>query len=318
MAHEPVLLAEVLSYLVPPLERSGVLVDCTLGRAGHARALLYAGPGMHLVGIDRDASALEASGTLLGSFGERVRLVHDNYSNLAAILERLGATPVRGVLLDLGVSSPQLDEGPRGFSYREDGPLDMRMDPTQDLTAADVVNRYAPKDLERLIKHLGEERFAARISRAIVDARPLKTTAHLADVVRAAIPAAARRTGPHPARRTFQAIRMEVNDELGELERALPQVVDVLEPGGRAAVLTYHSLEDRAVKRFFADEARDCICPADFPVCRCDAEARVRILTRKPVRPRETEIEANPRARSAKLRVAERVMPERVAAEGTP
>ncbi|MFN2389123.1 MAG: 16S rRNA (cytosine(1402)-N(4))-methyltransferase RsmH [Actinomycetota bacterium] len=311
MEHQPVLAGTVAEHLVPALERGGVVVDCTVGRAGHAAVLLGSHPGVHLIGIDRDPEALEASGTVLAPFGERVRLVRDVYSNLAAVLERLRAQAVRGVLLDLGVSSPQLDEARRGFSYRSDGPLDMRMDPSAPLTADQIVNWYSRTDLERVIEHLGEERFASRISRAIVDARPLKTTAQLADVVRAAIPAAARRTGPHPARRTFQAIRMEVNDELGELERALPQVVDALEPGGRAAFLTYHSLEDRAVKRFLKDEARDCTCPPDFPVCRCDARARVRVLTRRPVRASEAEVESNPRARSAKLRVAERLTPER-------
>ena len=310
MEHEPVLAREVADLLRPALERGGVVVDGTLGRGGHARALLDAAPRADLVGIDRDPDALEESRSNLAAYSERVRLVRDDFARLAPVLERLGIASVRGVLLDLGVSSPQLDDARRGFGYRAGGPLDMRMDPEQRLTADDVVNRYEEGELERVIRTYGEERFARRVARAIVAARPVRDTAHLAGVVRDAIPAATRRTGPHPARRTFQAIRIEVNDELGALERALPDVVDVLEPGGRAVVVSYHSLEDRIVKRFFAREADGCVCPPDFPVCRCDARARLRVLTRRPVRPRDDELARNPRASSARLRAAERIVAE--------
>jgi 16S rRNA (cytosine1402-N4)-methyltransferase len=222
-------------------------------------------------------------------------------------LERLGVEEVRGVLFDLGVASPQLDTPGRGFSYRRRGPLDMRMDPGQSLTAAQVVNGYAARDLERVIRSYGEERFARRITGAIMRARPIDDTAVLADVVAGAVPAAARRTGGHPARRTFQALRIEVNDELRALEKALPDAVDALGAGGRAAVISYHSLEDRIVKSYLTEQARGCVCPPDFPVCRCAARARLRVLTRRPVRPHAAEIEANPRSRAAKLRAAERL-----------
>jgi len=307
--HEPVLADKVVELLLPALEHGGVFVDATLGRAGHARAILEAAPNSTLVGIDRDPIALEASRTDLEAFGERVRLARDNFSQLASVLERLGIASARGVLLDLGVSSPQLDEPGRGFSFRHPGPLDMRMDPLRSLSAHDVVNGYAEPDLTRVIQRYGEERFARRIARAIVRERPIEGTTALAEVVKGAIPAAARRTGGHPARRTFQAIRIEVNDELGNLEAVLPEVVDVLEPGGRAVVLSYHSLEDRIVKRFFNDAAAGCVCPPGFPVCTCGAEARVRVLTRRPIKPTAEEIEANPRASAAKLRAFERLAP---------
>ncbi|HEX2050437.1 MAG TPA: 16S rRNA (cytosine(1402)-N(4))-methyltransferase RsmH [Actinomycetota bacterium] len=310
MEHEPVLAREVVELLRPALDGGGVVVDGTLGRGGHARALLDAAPRASLVGIDRDPDALEESRSRLAAYSDRIRLVRDDFTNLASVLERLGAAPVRGVLLDLGVSSPQLDDARRGFGYRAGGPLDMRMDPEQRLSADDVVNRYEGPALERVIRTYGEERFARRVTRAIVAARPVRDTAHLADVVRDAIPAATRRTGPHPARRTFQAIRIEVNDELGALERALPHAVDALEPGGRAVVVSYHSLEDRIVKRFFAREADGCVCPPDFPVCSCGAHARVRVVTRRPVRPGAHEVARNPRASSARLRAAERLRVE--------
>ena len=308
MDHEPVLVDRVVELLLPALEHGGVVVDATLGRGGHARRILEAAPAAHLIGIDRDPVALEESRANLAAYSDRVRYARGNFSSLASVLERLGVASVRGVLLDLGVSSPQLDDGARGFSFRNPGPLDMRMDPDGPLTAGVVVNEYPERELERVIRCYGEERFARRIARAIIASRPVKDTAELAETVRDAIPAATRRTGPHPARRTFQAIRIEVNDELGELEKALPQGVDALEPGGRMAVLSYHSLEDRAVKRFFTDEARGCVCPPDFPVCRCGAEARVRILTRKPIKSPEAEVEANPRASAAKLRAIERLV----------
>ena len=307
MGHIPVLANEVVELLGPALADGGDVVDATLGRGGHAARLLAASPGARLVGIDRDPVALEESRANLTAFEGRFRLVRGDFKDLAAVLERLGVEKVRGVLLDLGVSSPQLDAAARGFSYRSDGPLDMRMDPSQRLSADDVVNSYATPDLERVIRRNGEERFARRIARAIVAARPLASTGELADIVKQAVPAATRRTGPHPARRTFQAIRMEVNGELAALESVLPDAIEALEPGGRCAVISYHSLEDRVVKRHFKAEADGCTCPSDFPVCICGAEARIRILTPRPIRPSESEIDDNPRARAAKLRAARRL-----------
>lgn len=307
MDHEPVLADEVVDYLGPALEGGGLVVDATLGRAGHARRILQSAPHATLVGIDRDPDALEASRAVLSGFEERVVLVRADFARLASVLERLGSQKVRGVLFDLGVASPQLEVAERGFSFRRQGPLDMRMDPEGHVAADDVVNHYPERRLTEVIARYGEERFAARIARRIVRARPLTTTTELADLVKEAIPAATRRTGGHPARRTFQAIRMEVNDELGQLEAALPAAIDALEPQGRAVVISYHSLEDRLVKRTFAEEARDCICPPDFPVCRCGAEARARILTRRPIRAPAAETEVNPRASAAKLRAVERL-----------
>ena len=307
MDHRPVLLDRVVELLVPALADGGVLVDATLGRAGHARALLGAAPRATLIGIDRDDVALDASRANLSAYKERVRLARGDFKDITSVLERFGIAQARGVLLDLGVSSPQLDDPSRGFSFREGGPLDMRMDTSASLSAEHVVNEYPERELTRVISRYGEERFARRVARAIVAARPIADTTALAEVVRDAIPAATRRTGGHPARRTFQAIRIEVNGELSALERVLEDVEDILEPGGRVAILSYHSLEDRMVKNAFNELAKGCICPPDFPVCTCGAEASVRILTRKPIRPPAEEIEANPRSSAAKLRAAERL-----------
>lgn len=307
MEHEPVLATAVVDLLAPALANGGAFVDATLGRGGHAVRILERAPTATLVGIDKDPRSLEASGARLARFGERVRLVHDDFARLTSILERLGIAQVAGVLFDLGVASPQLDDAARGFSFRSDGPLDMRMDPTRGLAAADVVNTYDERRLARLIQDFGEERFGRRIARAIVRARPLHTTGELAAVVKEAIPAPARRTGPHPARRTFQAIRIEVNGELRSLERALPQSIDALRPGGRVVVISYHSLEDRLVKRHFATETGRCECPPRAPVCTCGARARIRVLTRRPLRAPEDEVARNPRASAAKLRAAERL-----------
>jgi 16S rRNA (cytosine1402-N4)-methyltransferase len=308
--HQPVLAGAVVDILRPALEGGGIVVDATLGRAGHALRILEAAPAAELVGIDRDPEALEASRLVLDPHRHRVRLVHDDFARLPAVLERLGIASVRGVLLDLGVSSPQLDAARRGFSFRHDGPLDMRMDPSGRLTAHEVVNDYSVEELTRVIRVYGEERFAARIARAIDKARPIESTGALAELVRTAIPAATRRTGGHPARRTFQALRIEVNDELGALEAALPAAVNSLEAGGRIVAISYHSLEDRRVKKFFNDEANGCVCPPDFPVCTCGAEARLRVLTRRPLRPTPADVVENPRASSARLRAAERIRAE--------
>ena len=309
MEHIPVLRDRVVELLGPALERGGTVVDATLGRAGHAHAILEAFPDAELVGIDRDPVALQASESHLSAYADRVRLVRGDFKDLAALLERLGVASVRGVLLDLGVSSPQLDAADRGFSFRNDGPLDMRMDPTQPLSAEVVVNNYAEQDLSRVIARYGEERFARRIAKAIIRSRPVSGTRVLADIVKEAIPAATRRTGGHPARRTFQAIRIEVNGELEALELGLADAVDFSEPGGRVVTISYHSLEDRIVKRFFVEQARGCTCPPEFPVCVCGKKERVKILTKRPVRPTQEEIDVNPRAEAAKLRAVELIDP---------
>jgi 16S rRNA (cytosine1402-N4)-methyltransferase len=308
--HEPVLADEVTELLLPALEHGGVVVDATVGRGGHAGRILEEANQASLVGIDRDPDALVAARSHLTAHSDRLRLARGNFAQLEAVLERFGIASVRGVLLDLGVSSPQLDEAARGFSFRNAGPLDMRMDPGQSLSADAVVNGYSEGDLARVIRLYGEERFAARIAKAIVRHRPIDDTVALGDVVKEAIPAPARRRGGHPARRTFQAIRIEVNDEIRSLEKVLPAAVELSEPGGRIVVLSYHSLEDRTVKRFFADEARGCVCPPDLPICRCGAQARMRVLTRRPITPSPEEAARNPRASAAKLRAAERVTPE--------
>jgi 16S rRNA (cytosine1402-N4)-methyltransferase len=305
--HEPVLAEVVVDLLRPPLDGGGVVVDATVGRGGHAARILEAFPRARLIGIDRDPDALEAARAHLAAFSDRIRLVRDDFARLTSVLERLGTETVRGVLLDLGVSSPQLDQSHRGFSFRHDGPLDMRMDPDSGLTAADIVNTYGEKDLARVIRAFGEERFATRIARRIVRSRPFRTTAQLSEAVVDAIPAPARRTGGHPARRTFQALRIEVNRELEALADVLPASVEALEVGGRLVAISYHSLEDRTVKRFMADEARGCICPPELPVCRCGAEARLRVLTRRPITAPDEEVRRNPRASAGKLRAAVRV-----------
>jgi 16S rRNA (cytosine1402-N4)-methyltransferase len=310
--HVPVLADRVVELLVPALEHGGIVVDATLGRGGHAGAILDAAPDAELIGIDRDPVALQESESYLAAYSDRVRLVRGDFKDLAALLERLGVASVRGVLLDLGVSSPQLDEAHRGFSFRTDGPLDMRMDPTQPLSAEDVVNHYAEQDLARVIARYGEERFARRIAKAILRSRPVSGTRALADIVKEAIPAATRRTGGHPARRTFQAIRIEVNGELEALELGLADAIDHAEPGGRVVAISYHSLEDRIVKKFFNEQARGCVCPPEFPVCVCGKKERVKVLTRRPIRANEEEVHGNPRAEAAKLRAVERVEPVEV------
>ncbi len=329
-SHVPVLRDQVVAWLVPALDpttgpgtRRPLLVDCTLGGGGHAEALLGAAPDAALLGLDRDPAALAAARDRLAPFGERVTVVHRPFAELADALAAASATGAGGpgavadaVFYDLGVSSPQLDQAERGFGYRAGGALDMRMDPAAGLTAADVVNGYPEEQLARVIARYGEERFARRIAAAIARRRsqqPIATTGELAEVVREAIPAATRRTGGHPARRTFQALRIEVNDELGQLERSLPQAIEALAPGGRVAVISYHSLEDRIVKRTFAEGAAGCRCPKDLPICACGAQARLRVLTRRPVLPSEAEVAGNPRASSARLRVAERLGDQEVA-----
>jgi len=309
-AHIPVLADEVIAYLAPALSRPGLVVDCTLGGGGHAEAILQAFEQAHLVGIERDEQALEAASRRLEGFGKRFLAARGNFSEVRELIDEKDLGEVAGMVYDLGVSSPQLDLAERGFGYRSDAPLDMRMDRSSPHTAEDVVNSYSQSDLKTILSAYGEERFAGRIASAIVrrrQAEPFKTTKDLADVVRSAIPAPTRRTGPHPARRTFQAIRIEVNDELGSLKSSLEDAISLLRPGGRLLVISYHSLEDRIVKRRLVAGAKGCTCPPELPVCACGKGTELRIITRKPVRPSAEELEANPRSDSAKLRVAEKL-----------
>lgn len=308
--HTPVLLQRCVALLAPALTAPGaVVVDATLGMGGHSEALLTRCPQARLVGIDRDPQAIELAGRRLAQFSGRVTLVHAVYDEIAAVLADLGLPSVQGVLLDLGVSSLQLDEASRGFAYAHDAPLDMRMDQTTGITAAEVLNTYAASDLARILRVYGEERFAKRIAEAVVRERaraPFTSSARLVDLVRACVPAPARRTGGNPAKRTFQALRIEVNRELEVLERALPAAVDSLEVGGRIVVMSYHSLEDRLVKQVLGVGARS-TGPIDLPVELPEHAPVLRLLTRGAETASPEEIEANPRAASVRLRAAERL-----------
>jgi 16S rRNA (cytosine1402-N4)-methyltransferase len=308
--HIPVLADQVAALLAPALAvQDAVLVDATLGRAGHARALLDAHPGLALIGLDMDTSAIEESRRVLAGHATRITLVHARYDEMAQILAGHGHPQVQGVLFDLGVSSPQLDDRGRGFAYSYDAPLDMRMDATRPLTAAQVVNTYPAGRLAAVLREFGEERFAVRIANALVRERarePLTSTGRLSDIIKAAIPAPARRTGGNPAKRTFQALRIEVNGELEALSQALPAAMEALAPGGRIVVLAYHSLEDRIVKRAFAERTKD-TTPRGLPQSLPSHRPRFRQLTRGALRPSEQEVAANPRAASARLRAAERI-----------
>ena len=306
--HAPVMRDEITAVFasVPP----GTVVDATLGGGGHSAALLESRDDIDVLGIDQDADALAAAEDRLAAHSDRVRTSRCRFDHIDEALAEHGIDEISGALFDLGVSSPQLDRGERGFSYRHEGPLDMRMDADQTWSAADVVNGYAEADLARVIRRYGDERFASRIARAICAARPIQTTTELAAVVTAAIPAPARRTGGHPAKRTFQAIRIEVNDELGVLPDALDRAVEATRPGGRIAVLAYHSGEDRIVKERFALAAGACECPDDLP-CVCGAIQTVRLVRRIPKRPGSVEQADNRRAASARLRVVERITPTR-------
>ena len=303
--HRPVMVDEVVGLLTPV--PSGTVVDATVGGAGHARALLEAADHLAVLGLDRDPVAVAAASLALAPFGDRARVRRARFDALGQVAREEGLDVLSGVLFDLGVSSPQLDRPERGFSHRGEGPLDMRMDPDEARTAADVVNTLPEADLARLLRTYGDERHAARIARAIVAARPLRTTSQLAEVVRDAIPAPARRRGGHPARRTFQAVRIEVNAELEVLPGALDAAVDLLAPGGRCVVLAYHSGEDRIVKDRFRDAATGgCTCPPGLP-CTCGAQPRVRLLKRGAWKPSAAEVAANPRAGSARLRAVEKL-----------
>lgn len=309
-AHVPVMADEVRGILAPALGGAGaVLVDATIGRAGHAKALLGDHPQLSLIGIDADQTAIDECRVLLGSLGARVTLVHARYDQLPQILADIGRPAVQGVLLDLGVSSPQLDDPSRGFSYSADAPLDMRMNRAGTLTAADVVNGYPAAELARVLSQYGEERFARRIADAVVRERtraPLTSTLRLVEIIKDAIPAAARRRGGNPAKRTFQALRIEVNDELGALRRTVPAALDAIAIGGRIVVLAYHSLEDRIVKRSLAARAAD-TTPPGLPVPLPQHRPEFRLLTSGALRPSDAELATNPRAASARLRAAERV-----------
>ena len=321
--HVPVLLDRCLELLAPALDapanaqpsRDAVYVDATLGLGGHAEAVLAAHPRLILIGLDRDTEALSRSTTRLAPFRDRIHLVHAVYDELPDVVSRLGYAAIDGVLFDLGVSSLQLDDAARGFAYAQDAPLDMRMDQGRGITAEEVVNTYAPRDLTRILRVYGEEKFASRITSAIVAERakgPLTSSARLAELVRGAIPAAARRTGGHPAKRSFQALRIEVNGELAALESALPAAIDALAPGGRAVVMSYHSLEDRITKQAMAPRTRS-TGPIDLPIELPGTEPRFRMLTRGAELPSDAEVAANPRAASVRVRAIERLAPNRAA-----
>jgi 16S rRNA (cytosine1402-N4)-methyltransferase len=285
-----------------------VAIDCTLGQAGHARQILERiTPGGRLLGIDRDPAAVEAGLVALAPFGPAAVVVHGRFGDLEAIANDAGFGEADLILFDFGISSTQLDAPDRGFSFRGEGPLDMRMDVTSELTAERIVNTFEPSEIERIIRSFGEERWARRIAQFIVARRPLRTTRDLASAVEAAIPRKAWPRDINVATRTFQGIRIAVNNELGEIEAGLKAALSTLKPGGRMATISFHSLEDRLVKSFFNVESKDCICPPQQPVCTCGHRATLRTVTRRPVRPSDEEVAANPRARSARLRVAERL-----------
>lgn len=309
-SHVPVLYEECMRAL--NIKPDGIYVDGTMGGGGHSSGICerLSADGL-FIGIDRDIDAINAASKRLNDQGTpcEKRFVQSNYADIKQVLEQQGIDSIDGALLDLGVSSFQLDNPERGFSYMSDAPLDMRMDAGSDFTAYDVVNGYSEKELFRIIKDYGEERWAKRIAEFIAAARKekdIKTTFELVDIIKAAIPAAARREGPHPAKRTFQAIRIEVNDELGALERAVSDFIDVLAPKGRLAIISFHSLEDRIVKDTFKTRLNPCICPPEFPVCTCGRKPDVNKITGRPIIPGELEIENNPRSRSAKLRILEK------------
>ena len=305
--HVSVLLEECIQGL--NIKPDGIYVDGTLGGAGHSSRIAAELESGRLIGIDRDPVALKAAGERLAPFKDRVTLVHSNFCQMDKVLEDLGISGVDGILMDLGVSSPQLDDGERGFSYMADAPLDMRMDSGDALTADTVVNTWSYEELKKILYDYGEERYAPAIAAAIVRRRetaPIRTTLELVDVIRSAMPAAALREKQHPAKRTFQAIRIAVNDELGSVATAMEKAIPLLNPGGRLAVITFHSLEDRIVKNAMASAAKGCICPPEFPVCVCGRKPQVDIITRKPIVSSPEELEENPRARSAKLRICQK------------
>ena len=306
--HKSVLLKETVDSLC--IRPDGIYVDGTLGGGGHAfEVCRRLGPGGRLIGIDQDQDAIAAASKRLAPFGDRAGIVRSNYRQIQDVLEGLQIGRVDGIYLDLGVSSYQLDTAERGFSYREDAPLDMRMDRRNTQTAADLVNGCDESELYRIIRDYGEEKFAKNITKHIVKARqekPIETTGELTEIIKAAIPAKMRATGGHPAKRTFQAIRIALNHELEVLDQSIDTMIQLLNPGGRLSIITFHSLEDRIVKNRFRENENPCICPPDFPVCVCGRVSRGRVITRKPILPSKEELEENKRAKSAKLRVFER------------
>lgn len=306
--HVSVLLEETLNGL--SIKEDGIYVDGTLGGAGHSSEILKClSEKGHLIGIDQDTDALNAAKERLKAY-KNVTYVHNNFHNIKDVLEELGIEEIDGIMMDLGVSSYQLDNKDRGFSYMQDAPLDMRMNRSDEFSAYDVVNSYEEEKLFRIIKDYGEERFAKRIASNIVNERnlkPIESTFELVEIIKKSIPAKFRREGPHPAKRTFQAIRIEVNSELDILNKAIEDSVDKLKKGGRIAIITFHSLEDRIVKNKFKELEKPCTCPSSFPICVCGKEPKVKIITRKPQEPTEAEVLENPRSRSAKLRVAEKI-----------
>ncbi|WP_027624726.1 16S rRNA (cytosine(1402)-N(4))-methyltransferase RsmH [Clostridium lundense] len=306
--HVSVLLNEVIEGL--NIKEDGIYVDCTLGGAGHSSEILkLLSPKGRLIGIDQDEDALRAAKERLKDYNN-VTYVHNNFYNIEEILQSLNIEKVDGILADLGVSSYQLDEGERGFSYMQDAPLDMRMDRRNSLSAYEVVNEYSEEDLARIIRNYGEDNFAKRIAKFIVENRSkkeIKTTGELSEIIKSAIPAKFRREGPHPAKRTFQAIRIEVNKELEILEKTVEDGVKYLNSGGRMAIITFHSLEDRIIKNKYKELQNPCTCPKDFPICVCGKKSQIKLVSRKPIEPTKEEVEVNPRSRSAKLRVAEKL-----------
>ncbi len=305
--HISVLLNECIESL--NIKPDGIYVDGTLGGAGHSYEICKRLTTGRLIGIDQDMNAINAATKRLEEFKDKVTLVHSNFSNVKEVFQNLGIEKADGFLLDIGVSSHQLDEAQRGFSYMQDAPLDMRMDTSRSLSAYEVVNEYSEKELNDIIFEYGEERWAKRIAEFIVSERkvkPIETTYELVDVIKKAVPKGARKDGPHPAKRTFQAIRIEVNGELDVLKTAINDMTDLLNPKGRLAIITFHSLEDRIVKNEFRKQENPCTCPREFPVCMCNKVSKGKVITRKPILPSEDELLENHRARSAKLRVFER------------
>jgi 16S rRNA (cytosine1402-N4)-methyltransferase len=306
--HVSVLLWECIDAL--NIKPDGIYVDGTLGGAGHSSQIAKRLTTGRLIGIDRDQVALAAAGERLAPYQNNVTLVHSNFCEIKQVLQDLGIEGVDGILLDLGVSSPQLDDGERGFSYMADAPLDMRMNRSDSLSAYQVVNEWSYEELKRILYDYGEERYAPKIAAAICNRRetkPIETTLELVDIIRGAMPPAALREKQHPAKRSFQAIRIAVNDELGSVEKVMRDAIDCLNPGGRLAIITFHSLEDRIVKIGMQEAAKGCTCPPSFPVCVCGKKPRVQLITRKPIVSGDEELEMNPRARSAKLRVCEKL-----------
>ncbi len=306
--HEPVLLQELIDIL--DCKQDGIYLDGTLGRGGHTEAILNKiGNNGLVIAIDRDMQAIKEVRKKLGKH-KNLKLIHGNFSDIPDILDNLQIDKVNGMIFDLGISSPQVDNPDRGFSYRYDGPLDMRMNKKQKLTAADIVNNHPFEELSEIIKKYGEERWADRIAKFIVNYREknkISRTSELVEIIKNAIPAGARRKGGHPARRTFQALRIATNDELNLLEKMITKAVERLKPGGKICIISFHSLEDRIVKHIFRELAKECICPPDFPICVCDHTPELKVYRKNPLRPGKDEIKRNPRARSAKLRIAEKL-----------